>query len=200
MSTPDDILPTYDRLAADWDQSRDRRLFERAWLDRMLAHAPGRSVLDLGCGAGRPIAAYLADRGRSVTGVDAAPAMIALFRRNVPRAEAVLADMRGLDLGRRFDAILAWDSFFHLAPQAQRAMFAVFARHADPGAVLMFTTGPAAGEVIGALGAAPLYHASLDPDDYEGLLAGAGFELLAFVPEDPACEGHSVWMARRLPG
>lgn len=103
--------------------------------------------------------------------------------------------MRGLALGRRFDAILAWNSFFHLSPPDQRAMFLVFRAHAAPGAVLMFTSGPRAGEPIGEAGGQPVYHASLDPDEYRGLLASHAFEPIAFVAEDPACRGHTVWMA-----
>jgi SAM-dependent methyltransferase len=170
--TPDAILSTYDAVADDWDRLRDRTLFERRHLDRMLTHAPGKRVLDLGCGTGRPIAQYLVERRCEVTGVDGAPAMVALFRRNVPGAEAVVADMRRLALGRSFDAILAWDSFFHLSPDDQRAMMPVFAAHAAPRAVLMFTAGPAAGEPVGDFAGHPLYHASLDPEDYRQTLAG----------------------------
>jgi hypothetical protein len=45
--------------------------------------------------------------------------------------------MRELALRRRFDGILAWDSFFHLAHEDQRRMFAIFADHASIGTVLM---------------------------------------------------------------
>ena len=193
---PEDILATYDRVGPSWAGRRDRTLYERRWLDRLLAYAPGRRLLDLGCGSGRPIAAYLDDRRCRITGVDGSEAMLALFRTTLPRAEAVHADMRGLDLGARFDAVIAWDSFFHLSPDDQRRMFPVFASHAAPRAALLFTTGPAAGERIGAVEGEAVYHASLDPDEYEALLAASGFEMLAFVPEDPDCAGHSVWLAR----
>ncbi len=76
---PEDILTTYDRIARGYARSRDRTLFERGWLDRMLAHAPGRQVLDLGCGTGLPIARYLTDRRCRVTGVDGAATMMATF-------------------------------------------------------------------------------------------------------------------------
>jgi ubiquinone/menaquinone biosynthesis C-methylase UbiE len=52
--TPDTILSTYDAVASEWDLRRDRTLFERRHLDRMLQHAPGKRVLDLGCGRGGP--------------------------------------------------------------------------------------------------------------------------------------------------
>lgn len=193
------VLKTYDAVAAVFDRQRDKTLFERRWLDRALNHAPGRKVLDLGCGSGRPLAQYLSDRRAKVTGVDGAAAMIALFKQNLPNAEAVHADMRTLNLGETFDFILAWNSFFHLSPDDQRAMFPVFAAHAAPGAVLMFTSGPAAGEPIGEVGGEPIYHASLNPQDYRALLDAAGFDEISFVPEDPDCQMHSVWLCRKRP-
>jgi hypothetical protein len=105
--------------------------------------------------------------------------------------------MRNLALGRRFDGIMAWDSFFHLNFDDQRRMFAVFRAHAAPGAGLLFTSGPRHGEAIGELHGEPLYHASLAPDEYRSLLAANEFDLVEFVPEDPNCGGHTVWLARR---
>jgi SAM-dependent methyltransferase len=193
---PDDILTTYNTVATEWDVQRSQSLFERKWLDRMLNFAPGKTILDIGCGAGRPIARYLCDRGAVVTGLDGAPAMIKLFQSNVPNARAILADMRGLDLGETFDALLAWNSFFHLSQDDQRAMFAVFARHANPGAALLFTSGPEKGEEIGQVAGQSVYHASLDPAEYEGLLNGNGFQVKHFRPEDPDCAGHTIWLAK----
>lgn len=195
--TPDDILPTYARHARAFAAHRAKTLFERGWLDRALNHAPGRRVLDLGCGAGDPLARYLADRRAQITGVDATAEMVEMFAALLPRHEALEADMRGLSLDRQFDVVLAWNSLFHLSPEDQRAMFAVFAAHAAPGAVLMFTSGPEAGEAIGQIEDSPVYHSSLSPAEYRQLLDSHGFEELAFTPEDPTCDYHSVWMARK---
>jgi trans-aconitate methyltransferase len=147
-----------------------------------------------------PIAAWFLARGDVVTGVDGAAAMLAEARAAVPAMEAVHADMRGLALGRRFDVILAFNSFFHLSPADQRGMFAVFARHAAPRGTLLFTSGPAATEAWGRVGASAVYHASLDPAEYRALLDGNGFDTLWFRPEDAALHGHSVWLARARPG
>ena len=152
------IVPLYARSTGAYDRQRGRDLFEREWLERfvaaMPANGPGRHVLDLGCGMGEPIARWLIGQGLAVTGVDAAAGMIDLCRERFPEHdwpghEWIVADMRRLELTRRFGGILAWDSFFHLAPDDQRAMFPVFARHAADGAALMFTSGPSAGEAIG---------------------------------------------------
>ncbi|MFN4088242.1 MAG: class I SAM-dependent DNA methyltransferase [Alphaproteobacteria bacterium] len=170
------VIPLYRRHAAAFDRARARTLFERGWLERFLCAMPadGR-VLDLGCGTGEPIARWLVENGRAVTGVDATPGMIALCRARLPGETWIVADMRALDL---------------------RAMFGIFARHAGPGTVLMFTSGPAAGEAIGRFEGEPLYHASLDPDEYRGLLGEAGFAVLDYRAEDPDCDGHTVWLAR----
>lgn len=89
-------------------------------------------MLDIGCGSGLPIARELTSRGFEVTGVDGTPTMLAMFQRNLPTSPAHLCDMRQLDVGQRFEGLLAWDSFFHLSPEDQRAMFARFAAHAAP--------------------------------------------------------------------
>lgn len=201
MSTPAErIAGLYEEHAAAWDAARGRHGMERAWLDAFAALVPpGGTVLDVGCGAGEPIAADLAGRGFRLTGIDSAPSLLALCRARFPDAEWVHADMRTLSLGRRFGGIVAWDSFFHLSMDDQRAMFPVFAAHAAPGAPLMFTSGPAAGEAMGEFQGEPLYHASLDPEEYRSLLAAHGFAVVRHVADDPECGHHTIWLARREP-
>ncbi|WP_198371154.1 class I SAM-dependent methyltransferase [Roseomonas rosulenta] len=192
------IVGLYRRHARAWAVARGTEPgVERGWLARFAALLPaGGMVLDLGCGPGRPVAAHLAGLGHAVTGVDSSPEMIAMARDALPGQDWIVADMRALALGRRFDGILAWDSFFHLRHDDQRAMFPVFAAHAAPGATLMFTSGPAQGIAMGTLGGEPLFHASLDPAEYRALLATHGFAVLGHAAEDPDCGGHTVWLAR----
>ena len=198
MDEADRIIGLYERHAHAFDAGRGQSLIERLWLDRFLALVPrGGSVLDLGCGAGEPIARHLIAAGREVTGVDASPTMIALCQSRFPDERWIVADMRGLSLRRRFDGILAWDSFFHLRADDQREMFAVFRGRAAPGAALLFTSGPRAGVALGTFQGEPLHHASLDPDEYRALLAAHGLTVVAHVAEDPACGAHTVWLARR---
>lgn len=193
-----EVVHIYEANAEAFDRDRGRSLMEAKYLDLLLARLPSgeRRVLDLGCGAGEPIARYLIERGCWVTGVDAAPAMVALCAERFPEMTWREADMRDLALGERFDAIVAWDSFFHLTVEAQRRMFPIFRDHAAPGALLLFTSGPAHGEAIGELYGQPLHHASLAPEEYRALLAANGFAVLEHAVEDPACGGHTVWLAQ----
>jgi 2-polyprenyl-3-methyl-5-hydroxy-6-metoxy-1,4-benzoquinol methylase len=192
------IITIYQEHAADYDHDRSRVLMERAWLDRFLETVPaGGTVLDLGCGMGEPMAAFLVGRGLRVTGVDPSPELINLARSRMPEQEWIVADMRDLALGRRFDAILAWDSLFHLTRDDQRQMFSIFDSHTSPDAMLMFTSGPDEGEVVGNLWGQPLYHASLSPAEYRSLLNSHEFDEVAHQVEDPDCGHHTIWLARK---
>ena len=187
----------YERNAARFDAERPKRLHERAWLDRFLdLVAEGGAVLDLGCGSGDPIAAYVAGRGFRVTGLDASRAMLELARARVPTGDWRLGDMRRLDLAERFDGILGWNSFFHLTPDEQRAVLPRLAAHMRAGAALMLTVGPEAGEVVGNVGDDSVYHGSLDPAEYETILAKLGLSVVSFVKEDPACDLQTILLAR----
>ncbi len=193
----DSVIGLYRRHAAAWARDRGDRLYEGAWLDRFLAIAgPGATVLDIGCGAGQPLAKALTGLGCTVTGVDSSPEMIALCRARFPAGDWHIADMRGLALNRTFNGLLAWDSFFHLSPEHQRAMFPIFRAHAAPGAALMFTSGPSNGVAMGTYAGEPLYHASLAPTEYRALLRANGFAVKDHVIEDPTCGHRTIWLAQ----
>ena len=117
-------------------------------------------------------------------------------RQRLPDEEWIVADMRRLKLAKTFDGILAWDSFFHLPHDDQRSIFAVFAGHARRGAILMFNTGPRFGEAIGSYRGHPLYHASLDANEYNQLLARNDFALIDHAVEDPQAGRRTLWLAR----
>ena len=194
----ENIIELYRKYAREWVALRGEDLYEKVWLDRLLALVPAQAqILDIGCGSGKPIAAYLLAQGYTVTGVDSSETMLLMARQNFPEQTWLQADMRQFNLAQKFDAILAWDSFFHLTQDDQRHMFAQFARHAKLGTVLMFTSGPEHGEAIGELFGEPLYHASLSSEEYRHLLAQYGFEVLKMVAEDPECTGHTVWLAQK---
>jgi cyclopropane fatty-acyl-phospholipid synthase-like methyltransferase len=193
-----DVEDLYERYAREWDNDRGGELtIERAWIDRFISLLPeGSSILDFGCGSGQPIARYLIDHGFTVTGVDSSPSLISLCRARFPDQEWIVADMRTVSLDRKFQGLIAWDSFFHLGHEQQREMFLVFNQHAATGAVLLFTSGTHHGEAIGSYRGEQLYHASLAPAEYRSLLAANGFRVIAYEADDPDCGHHTVWLAQ----
>lgn len=198
MKANERIVGLYEENAAAWDRVRGRDLHEAPWLERFAASLPeGGTILDIGCGMGEPVARWFIERGFALTGVDSSATLIAMCKARFPAHEWIVADLRLLDLGRRFDGLIAWHSLFHLSPEDQRPMFARFAAHARPGAPLMFTSGADHGEAIGAWQSEPLYHGSLGPKEYRALLAANGFGKARHRARDPECGAATVWLAIR---
>lgn len=196
---PDRIAEHYERHAQAFDSARRGKFVERHWVDRLLLALPrGAQILDLGCGGGEPLDRHLIDAGHQLTGVDCAPSMIALARTRFPRHRWIDGDMRQVDIAGSFNGVIAWDSLFHLRHEDQTAMIARIGAWLAPGGTLLFNTGPEHGEAIGRQFAEELYHASLDPLEYQRLLDAQGIGVVAYAPEDEATGGRTVWLARRM--
>ena len=194
-----DLDASYARHAHRFDEARVGSTMERPYLHAAEALVPAPSdVLDLGCGSGDPIARHFVEGGYRVTGVDRVREMLDLCESKFADMTWHHGDMRGLDLGREFGIVLAWDSFFHLGREDQRGMFPTFRAHTSPGGVLVFTSGTSEGEATGGdLFGDVLYHASLDSEEYARLLGVNGFRVILHRVEDPDCGGHTVWIAQR---
>ena len=112
---------------------------ETAELRRIIdASSPGaKTLLDVACGTG----AHLAElRGWfEVEGADLSPAMLAVARRRLPGIPLHQADMRTLDLGRSFDAVIClFSSIGYITdPLEMRAAVARLAAHVAPKGVLI---------------------------------------------------------------
>jgi SAM-dependent methyltransferase len=86
----------------------------------------GASILELGCGTGR-MTRQLVERGFGVTAVDESAEMLARVR----AVETVEAQIEGLDLGRRFDAVLLASNLVTTEALQRRAFLETCRRHAD---------------------------------------------------------------------
>ncbi len=193
------IIKIYKKHARAWTELRGQFLYEKTWLNHFLSLIPEHAqILDLGCGSGKPVAAYLIEQGHAVVGVDSSEGMIEMAKHNFPEQHWIQADMRQLDLGQKFQGILAWDSFFHLTQDDQRKMFAQFSKLAETGAALMFTSGPSHGETLGDLFGDVLYHASLSQDEYRQLLKDHGFEVVKKVEEEQECTRHTMRLEQKF--
>ena len=195
----------YDRIAdrylevrrAHGDDARLLRDFERL-LPR------GSRVLDVGCGAGIPIARRLS-RSFEVVGVDFSREQIARARVNVPRAQFLCADMTSLDLpDASFDGIACFYALIHVPRRSHAKILRNFARILRPSGLLLVCMGaedlPAQREpdYLGA----PMYWSHYDAATNLRLLRQAGFQVvwsrLVRDATDPRSR-HLFVLARRGP-
>jgi SAM-dependent methyltransferase len=96
-----------------------------------------RTLLDVACGTG----AHLAELRQwyEVEGADISPAMLEVARTRLPGVTLHLADMRKLDLGRQFDAVIClFSSIGYVTdPSELRSTIKRLAAHVGPGGVLI---------------------------------------------------------------
>lgn len=129
-----------------WEEAAGRFIRQRsdigtrtvlAWASSLPA---GASILDLGCGSGRPIAFALVGSKHALSGVDASPTLADAFRRNIPGAPiACEAAEESAFFDRRFDGIIAIGLVFLLREQAQRRLIRHVARALVPGGRFLFS-------------------------------------------------------------
>jgi uncharacterized protein YceH (UPF0502 family) len=113
--------------------------FETWLLDRIVGHAAGRPVVEVGSGPGH-VTAYLADAGADATGIDFSPAMVAEARRRFPGRNFEIGDLRRLSrppASSGWAAVLGWYSLIHLAASELPEAVAALVRPLDPGGWLV---------------------------------------------------------------
>lgn len=166
---------------------------------RELIHrtAPGGNVLDLGCGAGVPLARRLIAERFAVTGVDGSGRQIELARQHVPEAVFVQADMTSINFeANKFDAVAAFYSLNHVPRALYTPLFGSIYAWLRPGGVFVGNFGGAdeagwTGEWLGA----PTYFAGHDPSATLALIANAGFDLELQATElDEDGGGPFLWV------
>lgn len=135
------VVACYDAVAAAYSEALLDELVDKPFdiwlLERVAALADG-PVMDLGCGPGH-IAAFLADQGIEVHGLDASPAMIEQARANFSDLDFEVGRFHQLLRPRTapaWGAVLAWYSFVHLAPSELTPVLGQVATTLRPGGVL----------------------------------------------------------------
>src|SRR5690348_7160994 len=88
------------------------------WLE--LAQGAVPPVLYLGIGTGR-LARPLNAAGIELVGVDSHPGMLERLRARLPGTEAIQSRIEELDLGRRFDLVIAPSNILYLVGRLRRA-------------------------------------------------------------------------------
>jgi ubiquinone/menaquinone biosynthesis C-methylase UbiE len=141
---------------------------------------PGAQVLELGCGAGVPVAEALAER-YFLTGVDISRAQLERARVNVSGARFIQADMSEIGFASgTFDAVVALYSIIHVPRDEQARLLTRMREWIKPGGYLLINTGTVddPGTVEEDWLGAPMFFSSFDPATNKRLIDEAGFDLL----------------------
>ena len=189
------VAADYDRIADDYLAGKEPLDEQTAALLRGLTVGltPQSRVLDLGCGAGVPVTAWLAAR-HQVVGVDFSARQLALACEHAPTADLLRADMGALAFApASFDAVISLYAIIHLPREQHPALLATITRCLKPGGRFLATwaLGAWEGREDDWLGwGAPMWWSHHDEVTSLRLLREAGFA----VERAELREGAERWL------
>jgi SAM-dependent methyltransferase len=174
-----------------------------AWLDELIAALPeGARVLDLGCGAGIPVALRLANLGHDVIGVDGSARQVQLARAHVPNATFLHADMTSVDLhDAMFDGIAAFYAITHIPAAEQEPLLRRIGAWLRPGGTFVGSFGAGAahdwtGEWLGI----EMFFGQNSDDTSMELVRKAGLEVVrADIVRQDNEDADFLWIQARKP-
>lgn len=186
----------YDLIATGFADMRDAFYTEQKYLDEMIKHIPQKAhILDVGCGSGFPIAAYLIEQGFEVTGIDGSQKLLEIAKEKCPKMKRILGDVRTVQLDETFDAIVEWWCLFHVPKYDHEKMIHRFSQWLKADGIVEFTTGDSEYENASSdMLNQELHFYSLDPKVYEQYLKKYGFKILLKESDQ---ETHMVWIAKK---
>ena len=205
---PQDIVAAgYDQVAERylaWSPGRPSGARQRI-LELADATIPrGTDVLELGCGAGVPMTARLAE-GRRLTGVDGSTTQLALARRHVPGATFLQADITTLDRPpASCDAVVAFYVLTHVPREELAPLLGRIRGWLRPGGIFLASFGVEddPGTIEPDWLGVPMYFSHFSARVNRRLVDAAGFTIewseVLREPED-RFDARFLWILARAP-
>lgn len=162
--------------------------------------APHSTILDIGCGAGKPVDSYFVSKGHKVIGIDISEKMIELAKKKVPQGEYKVADMSELQDGEySADAIVSFYAIFHTPRDSHQALLNKINSFLPKGGLLLITMGSSEweGKEDNFFGA-EMFWSHYGSEKNTELVKNAGFEILIDEINTTGNERHQVLLARKF--
>lgn len=183
----DSLNKIYDSFAKTYDENRGSfDISEILEKFRLQLPVQGGSLLDLGCGAGEPVASYFIKNGWHVTGVDFSEKMLELSTKYAPEMDGIKNDIREVDFQRsQFDTVTATYSLFHIPAEDHPHLFKKIYGWLKPGGRFLFTyatkeyTGEERFNGFKKFIDTELFYSHVTPDELFSDLSKIGFEIVS---------------------
>lgn len=196
--TNDLVKEGYDKAADNYAASRDQ-FYSIKYLEQFSRLVEkGKTILDVGCGAGKPVDEFLVNQGYVVNGIDISKRMIELAKRNVPEAFYEIKDMTELrEQEYCVDGIVSFYAIFHTPKEQHQELFKKLASFIPNGGSMLVTMGSGEWE-----GTEEDFHGSKMFWSHYGvaknteMVENAGFEIVLNEVDPSANEKHQIIIAR----
>jgi|HubBroStandDraft_6_1064221.scaffolds.fasta_scaffold269759_2 cyclopropane fatty-acyl-phospholipid synthase-like methyltransferase len=191
----------YDVAAANYLKRFGHSRVRDRWLNEFVARLTKHArILDLGCGAGVPVARQLAECGFDVVGVDGSIHQVELARSNVTAAEFIHADMTNVDfVSSSFDGVAAFYSITHVPREEHATLLLRIVNWLKPGGLFVASLG--SGECPGWTGewlGTEMFFSHYGASTNEQLVRNAGLNIehLETVEQDNE-DSRFLWVIAR---
>ena len=183
-----------DNYAANRNQFESIRYLEK--FSKLIQK--GKTILDVGCGAGKPVDEFLVKQGFAVNGIDISERMVELAKQNVPEAFFEVKDMTELREGEYcVDGIVSFYAIFHTPRERHPEILRKFASFMPNSGHILITMG--SGEWEGTeddFHGAKMFWSHYGADKNTELVEAAGFKIVLNEIDGNEQEKHQIIIAR----
>ncbi|MFC1991354.1 class I SAM-dependent methyltransferase [Chloroflexota bacterium] len=189
----------YDKIAIRYMLGR-KQYVNHQYLERLNnLLKSGSVILDLGCGAGKPIDRFFIDNGHNVIGMDISKKQIKLAKRNVPEARYTVKDISNLKkLEYQVDAVVSFYTILHLPRETHEELFSKINSFLPAGGLILLTMGSSEREGIEEFFGVKMYFSHYGPEKNKEIIERAGFEVIFDKIDAIRGEEHQVILARKM--
>jgi len=189
----------YNKIAKRYMEARDQYTNDRylTMLNNLLK--PGSAILDMGCGAGKPVAKFFIYKGHNVIGIDISEKQIKLARRSAPRGRYAVKDISALQKEEyKVDAVISFYTILHIPRETHQELFDKINSFLPEGGLALVTMASSEWEGTEDFYGVEMYFSHYGPDRNKTIIERAGFEVLLDEIDTSGGERHQVVLARKL--
>jgi len=189
----------YDKIATRYMEARSQ-LINYRYLEKLNnLLGPGSTILDIGCGAGKPIDRFFVNKGHRVTGIDISRKQIKLAKKNVPQASYYVKDIASLQREEyQVDAIISFYTIVHIPRETHQDFFEKINSFLPEGGLILVTMGSSEREGIEDFYGVRMYFSHYAPEKNRDIIEKCGFELMTDEIETNLGDKHQVILARKI--
>lgn len=193
----DIVRAGYEQVAETYLARRDR-VSNLKYVDMLVALLPaGARVLDVGCGAGVPVAQYLVSRGCTITGIDISAKQIELARREVPEGTFLVRSMSSLAASEyHVDAIVSIYAIVHIPREEHQALFRTLPSFLPSNGAILLVMPPGEWEGVEEFHGATMAWSHYDRKRNRQMLETAGFRVIFDEVDSSGDERYNVLLAQ----
>lgn len=173
---------SYNAITKEWAEYRKNSIIGKCIVEWEKMLSPNSDILDIGCGAGYPIAAYLCQNGHQVTGIDISENMIEEAKKlHLQNADFFVRDIMDYFPDKRYDAVIAFDSIWHVEENRQEEMLERITGMLKDGGWLLITHGKKRGTITGEMFKRKFVYSALDGEEVRNILTVNQMEIISWL-------------------